>query len=357
MARAASEITADEELLSHGNVLAAHEARIMQFMEERFLALEQNLKTWFRDQMHDQIGLTSPLTEPYDLQVGCQVASELAVTTLSVAIDDLPPGIDNSLLREAIPLLQAPLPAKCVAQAYRKVVEVRSKSPASCEELMKHVQLVVREVLVLKICSSNGKLTYAGFKHACEQAFCRVLTSNMHSVFELSRCAICRYGSNRQTFNEFVDKKFSSWDGDRDALFRVYQDCYRNCKRITQKDQQKPRRAKKTSSSNATAEAELNEPEHVDAATSVSACAGPAAETSSQAKSATQLWLDGAADAGWAENALTANTFVPIASTGVGMLQCSFCQATCAPESPSQDWCYFGEYLYCSHCACLSVWR
>ena len=356
MAQAASDI-ADEGFLSHGDVLAAHEMRMMQFMEERFLRMEQSLKAWLHDHLTSL--RTSPRTsqrpEPNDLEMGIRVAASLAEETLSKAIDELPSGVDDTLLLEAIPLLQWPLPAQCVAQAYCKVVEVRRKSPSSCEDLLKHVQLVMREVLVLKICMSNLKLTDNGFRYACERAFCRKLKPEIHSQLQLSRSAVYRLGSNPKKFKEFVDETLSGWDGDQDALFGVYQECVRQCGEELHfaKEYSKKRRPKKPKASCTTiAEVEASEePQHADADAETEGMPLP----SSTMKTAAEHWLDGGDEPDWAKNALTANTFVPSTSSSVGMLQCSHCQSTftCEPAD-YHSWFSLGQ-VYCSHCRFFCV--
>lgn len=350
MAQAASDI-ADEGFLSHGDVLVAHEMRMMQFMEERFLRMEQSLKAWLHD--HWTSPRTSQRPEPNDLEMGIRVAASLAEETLSKAIDELPSGVDDTPLLEAIPLLQWPLPAQCIAQAYCKVVEVRAKSPSSCEDLLKHVQLVIREVLVLKICASNLKLTTNGFRWACERAFGRKLLKETHSQLELSRSAVYRQGSDRKKFKEFVDKKLSGWDGNQDALFGVYQECVRQCGEelhfAKEYPSAKKRRHKKHKASCTTISIEVEaseEPQHADADAETEGMPLP----SSTMKTAAEHWLDGGDEPDWAKNALTANTFVPSTSSSVGMLQCSHCQSTftCEPAD-YHSWFSLGQ-VYCSHC-------
>ena len=117
-------------------------------------------------------------------------------------------------LREAHDLLAAPFLAEPVpltperaATAYCKAREVRKDCPLKLEELVKNAALVVREVLVLLICSAaTKKMSDVAFEYFLEQAFGKPLEAELRSQLHLARAAVCRIGRDRYLFERQAPK-------------------------------------------------------------------------------------------------------------------------------------------------------
>ena len=136
-------------------------------------------------------------------------------------------GIDDAKLIAAMEKLDLPITNAACAEAYDCAREVRKDSPLSLEELAKNTALVVREVLVLQICTSFGSLSDVSFECALEHAFGRELGPQLRSQMHLARSAICRIGRDRVLFERQAPKIYGPeiTTEELSELFLAYADC------------------------------------------------------------------------------------------------------------------------------------
>ena len=136
-------------------------------------------------------------------------------------------NVNAAKLWEAHNLLREPLTATRAAEAYDKARDVRKDCPPKWEETGKTAALVVREVLVLLLCSGPGELSDVGFESALETAFKRQLGPELRSQMHLARNAICRIGRDRVLFERQAPKVYGSsvTTEELNALFPAYADC------------------------------------------------------------------------------------------------------------------------------------